>query len=52
MLVKKDDVYEKLDIIYNKNIFLIKREDMEESLKEINFLEKIEVKKKNPKYCP
>ena len=34
--------------IYNKNIFLIKRKDIEDTLKEINFLEKIEVKKKYP----
>ena len=44
-LIKKSKVYEKLDQIYNKNIFLIKRKDIEESLKEIDFLEKIEVKK-------
>ena len=47
-LIKKSKVYEKLDQIYNKNIFLIKRKDIEESLKEIDFLEKIEVKKKYP----
>ena len=47
-LIKKSKVYEKLDQIYNKNIFFIKRKDIEESLKEIDFLEKIEVKKKYP----
>ena len=47
-LIKKSKVYEKLGHIYNKNIFLIKRKDIEESLKEIDFLEKIEVKKKYP----
>ena len=47
-LIKESKVYEKLGPIYNKNIFFIKREDIEESLKEINFLEKIEVKKKYP----
>ena len=44
-LIKKSEVYGKLGQIYNKNIFLIKRKDIEESLKEIDFLEKIEVKK-------
>ena len=48
LLVKKSNVKEKLGQIYNKNIFLIKRNDIEESLKEIDFLEKIEVKKKYP----
>ena len=47
-LIKKSKVYKKLGQIYNKNIFLIKRKDIEESLKEIDFLEKIEVKKKYP----
>ena len=47
-LVKKSEIKEKLNKIYNKNIFLIKREDIEQPLKEINFLEKIEVKKKYP----
>ena len=34
--------------IYNKNIFSVKREDIEEALKTINFLGKIEVKKRYP----
>ena len=48
LLVKKRNVNEKLDQIYNKNIFLIKRIDIEESLKKIDFLEKVEVRKKYP----
>jgi len=48
VLIKKDKILEKLNQIYNNNIFLIKRTDIEETLKEINFLEKIEVKKKYP----
>ena len=48
LLIKKNEIKEKLSKIYNKNIFLIKRNDIEESLKKINFLEKIEVKKKYP----
>ena len=47
-LIKDSEIKEKLSKIYNKNIFLIKRKDIEDSLREINFLEKIEVKKKYP----
>jgi len=47
-LVEKSEIEEKLSIIYNKNIFLIKGSDIEEPLKEIDFLKKIEVKKKYP----
>ena len=47
-LIKGSEIKEKLSKIYNKNIFLIKRKDIEDPLKEINFLEKIEVKKKYP----
>jgi len=47
-LIKDNEIKEKLSKIYNKNIFLIKRKDIEDPLKEINFLEKIEVKKKYP----
>ena len=47
-LIKENVIKEKLSKVHNKNIFLVKRNDIEESLKEINFLEKIEVKKKYP----
>jgi len=47
-LIKKSEILEKLSKIYNKNIFLIKRNDIEDPLKKINFLNKIEVKKKYP----
>ena len=47
-LIKDNEIKEKLGKIYNQNIFLIKREDIEDPLKEINFLEEIEVKKKYP----
>ena len=47
-LIKKSAIKEKLGNIYKKNIFFIKRVDIEEHLKAINFLEKIEVKKKYP----
>ena len=47
-LVNKNNIIEKLTHIYEKNILFIKRDDIETSLKSINFLEKIEVKKKYP----
>ena len=47
-LIKKSEVKEKLGQIYHKNIFLIKKKEIEESLNTIDFLEKIEVKKKYP----
>ena len=47
-LIKENVIKEKLSKVHNKNIFLVKRNDIEESLKEINFLKKIEVKKKYP----
>ena len=47
-LIKNNEIKEKLSKIYNQNIFLIKRKDIEDPLKEIDFLEKINVKKKYP----
>ena len=47
-LIEKNHIYKKLEKIHNKNIFFIKRKDLEDSLKNIDFLEKIEVKKKYP----
>ena len=47
-LIKNSEIKGKLSKVYNKNIFLIQRKDIEEPLKEINFLEKVEVKKKYP----
>ena len=47
-LVKEEEIKEKLNNIYNKNIFFIKKNDIEKPLKSIDFLEKIEVKKKYP----
>ena len=48
LLVNKELILEKLNEIYGKNIFLIKRKDIEESLQNVIFLKKIEVKKKYP----
>ena len=47
-LIKKSEIKKKLEKIKNKNILLIERSDIEEPLKQINFFEKIEVKKKYP----
>jgi len=47
-LIKKTEIKTKLRKIYNKNIFFINRKDVEEPLKGINFLKKVEVKKKYP----
>ena len=46
--IQDHEIEAKLKKIYNKNIFLIKREDIEKPLKEIDFFEKVEVKKKYP----
>jgi len=48
LLVSKEEILSKINQLYGKNIFLIKRKDIEESLQNINFLKKIEVKKKYP----
>jgi len=48
LLVEKSNILKKLEKIYDKNIFFVKRKDIEEPLSEIDFLEKIEVKKKYP----
>ena len=47
-LIDKKEIIEKLDSIYLRNIFLIKKGDIESPLKKVNFIEKIEVKKKYP----
>ncbi len=48
-LVEKEDVLAKLNYLYGKNIFLIQSKDIRESLQNVDFLKKIEVKKKYPK---
>ena len=48
MLVKNNVVIEKLNYLYNKNIFFIKSKDIEKSLKDIDFLDTVELKKKYP----
>ena len=48
LLVKKDDILKNLEHLYDKNLFLVKSKNILESLQNINFLKKIEVKKKYP----
>jgi len=48
MLVKNNVVIEKLNYLYNKNIFFIKSKDIEKSLKDIDFLDTVELKKRYP----
>lgn len=47
-LIEKNEIKAKLNNIYNKNILFIKRKDIEKPLRSIDFLKKIEVKKKYP----
>ena len=47
-LIDENKIIEKLTEIYEKNILFIERNDVERPLKSIDFLEKIEVKKKYP----
>ena len=47
-LINKSEIEEKLSTIRKENIFFIKREDIVKPLKNIDFLEKIEVKKRYP----
>ena len=48
-LINENEIYKILGHLYNTNIFSIKSEDIEKPLKKIDFLERIEVKKKIPK---
>ena len=47
-LIQKEEIESKLKNIYTKNIIFINKEDVEKPLKSIDFLDKIEVKKKYP----
>ena len=47
-LVKKNEIKTKLHLIYDKNIFLVRSRDIKNPLQNIDFLKKIEVKKKYP----
>ena len=48
ILIEESEIKEKLSSIYDKNIFFIKRKDIEDPLKETDFLDKVSVKKKYP----
>jgi len=47
-IIRQSEIKKKIKHIYNKNIFFINKEDIEIPLKIINFLDRIEVKKKYP----
>ena len=47
-LIQENEILKKLSGIYNKNILTIKSNDIKKPLKTIDFVEKIEVKKKYP----
>ncbi len=46
--INETDIINKLNHIYNKNILFISNNDISKPLKTVNYLEKIEVKKKYP----
>ena len=48
LLIDKSELKKRLHNIYKKNIFFIREEDIEGPIREINFLKKVEVKKKYP----
>ena len=48
ILINKKEVESKLTKIYNQNIFFLEKQEIKDSLTEITFLDKIEVKKKYP----
>jgi cell division protein FtsQ len=48
ILINENEIEEQLKKIYKKNIFSLKKKDIEDPLKKINFLDKVEVKKKFP----
>jgi len=48
LLINESKIITRLEKVYGRNIFSINREDIEESLQNINFLKKVEVKKIYP----
>ncbi len=47
-IIEKSEIKKKLNKIYDKNIFFINNEELTLPLKEINFFDKVKVKKKYP----
>ena len=47
-IIEKDEIQRQLNLLYGKNIFFVKKNEIQEPLKNISFLERIEVKKKYP----
>ncbi len=48
LLIESNEIKKRLKTIYKKNIFFISKNDIAEPISEIDFLEKVEVKKKYP----
>jgi len=48
LLIKRNEIEKRLQNIYKKNIFFIREKEIEEPIAEIDFLERVEVKKKYP----
>tara|TARA_B110000014_G_scaffold191507_1_gene140321 strand:- start:201 stop:491 length:291 start_codon:yes stop_codon:yes gene_type:complete len=44
-IIEKDEIQRQLNLLYGKNIFFVKKNEIQEPLKNISFLERIEVKK-------
>ena len=47
-LIKEEEIFEKIKKIKNKNIFFLKKKEIEQPLYKINYIDKIEVKKRYP----
>ena len=47
-LIKKEKIKGSLEDVYNQNIFLIKGKKIKKTLKKINFIQNVEVRKKYP----
>ena len=48
LIVHKDEILDKLQLIYGKNIFFLRKEDLYKPIQNNEFIERIEVKKKYP----
>ena len=46
--INKSTIIKKINYVYDKNIFFIKKRNLEQAMNHTNFLEKIEIKKKYP----
>jgi len=46
--INKSTIIKKIDYVYDKNIFFIRKRDLEQAMNSTKFLEKIEIRKKYP----